>query len=60
MTWMRIWPAKEILLHKMVEKGKGHKCLLTIDRADKVIHGSNEALANSMPQSHPWVKFITH
>ena len=45
---------------KMVEKGKGYKCLPAIDRADKVIHSSNEALANSMPQSHPWVKFITH
>lgn len=60
MTWMRAWPAKEILLQKMVEKAKGYKCLPAIDRADKVIHGSNEALANSMPQSYPWVKFITH
>ena len=28
--------------------GNDHKCLPVIDRADKVIHGSSEALANSI------------
>ena len=30
-----------------MQNGNGHKCLPAIDKADKAIHCSNEALVNS-------------
>ena len=69
---MPLVPLKEhgVSFKVSTQNSNCYKCLLVIDKADKVIHGSGEAsvswcyetsevLANSMSQSHHWVNFLT-
>ena len=42
------------------QNGNGHKCSWLIDRADKAIHGSNTAIANSMWHHHiGWTSLLS-